>query len=90
LQKNTLENDQHPRDDYKELLELLILFLGDIPSHGVSFRKPGAFLHARWMAKAIYSLKIFLFRNEFELNTEEVNRVTDICFSGQNVYKILV
>jgi hypothetical protein len=36
--KNTLENGQHPRDDYEELLELLILFLGDIPSSGVSFR----------------------------------------------------
>jgi hypothetical protein len=41
-----LENEQHPQDDYKELLELLILFLGDIHSRGVSFRKSGAFHHA--------------------------------------------
>ena len=30
-----------------------------------------AFHHARWMAKAIYCLKIYLFRSEFTLTKEE-------------------
>lgn len=36
-----------PRDDYKELLQLTLIFLGSVPSHNVSFRFPGAFHHAR-------------------------------------------
>ena len=31
-----------PRDDYKELLELVILFLGGVPERGIHFHKPGA------------------------------------------------
>lgn len=33
-------NDFQPRDDYKELLELAIIFLG-VPKRGVNFRAPG-------------------------------------------------
>jgi len=32
----------HQREDYVELLELTLLFLGGVPQRGVSFRKPGA------------------------------------------------
>lgn len=35
--------------------------------------------HARWMAKAIYSLKMFLFRREFELTARETNNLREIC-----------
>jgi hypothetical protein len=28
----------HPRDDYKELLELVIIFLGGIPPRGIHFQ----------------------------------------------------
>jgi len=56
-----------PRDDYQELLELTIIFLGGVPARGIHFRYPGAIHRARWMARAIYSLKMWLFRKEFEL-----------------------
>ena len=36
-----------PREDYRELLELTLIFLGETPPRGVSFRSPGAFHHAR-------------------------------------------
>ena len=52
--------EQQPREDYREFLELTAIFLGEAPSRGIGFRKPGAFHHARWMAKAIYCLKIFV------------------------------
>ena len=58
----------HPRDDYRELLELIVIFLGGIP-HGrqdVSFRKPGALHRARWMARAIYGLKMWMFLPQFD------------------------
>ena len=37
----------HPRDDYKELLELVVKFLGAIPRRGIRFVAPGALHRAR-------------------------------------------
>jgi hypothetical protein len=48
----------HCRDDYRELLNLAALMIGK--EVDVTIRKPGALHRARWMAKAIYSLKIEL------------------------------
>lgn len=60
------------RHDYRELLELCLLFLGEqIPpseSRSVTFRRPGPMHHARWMSNAIYSLKMFLFRDQIHLS----------------------
>ena len=42
---------KHPRDDYRELLELTIIFVGESLPGGVVFKRPGAFHHARWMSK---------------------------------------
>ncbi|KAK3929815.1 50S ribosomal protein L7Ae [Frankliniella fusca] len=67
------------RDDYRELLELSIIYLGGVPDRGISFLKPGAIHKARWMARAIYSLKIFLFREQFPLSPAEKKGVNDIC-----------
>jgi hypothetical protein len=48
----------HSRDDYLELLNLAGLMVGlDIRA---PIRKPGAMHRARWMAKAIYSMKMEL------------------------------
>ncbi|KAL4125926.1 hypothetical protein QTP88_010163 [Uroleucon formosanum] len=66
-----------PRDDYKELLELTIIFLG---------QTPGPIHHARWMSKAIYSIKIFLFRNEFKLTLKENNALRDLCIFIVRIY----
>lgn len=68
-----------PRDDYKELLELTIVFLGGVPERGIRFRAPAGLHRARWMAKAIYSLKIYLFRDEFKLSKQEENGIRQVC-----------
>jgi len=60
-----------PREDYRELLDLSIIYLGGVPPDGIKFKKPGAYHMARWMAKAIYTLKLYLFRTEFKLSTLE-------------------
>lgn len=76
---------KQPREDYREFLELVIIFLnGTVPKF--SFRAPGAFHHARWMAKAIYSLKIFLFRDQFTLTTDEKNGIRQICIFLSKLY----
>lgn len=58
-----MSRELHVRDDYQELLQLAILCLD--PTKRFTFKRPGAVHHARWMAKAIYGLKIFLFRDQF-------------------------
>lgn len=64
------------REDYKELLQLALMFVG---AEQYNFRTPGPTSHARWMAKAIYSLKIFMFRDQFQLMKKELNGLRDIC-----------
>ncbi|GBP21071.1 hypothetical protein EVAR_11102_1 [Eumeta japonica] len=61
-----------PRNDYKELLDLLCIFLGGTPPGGIKFKAPGAAHHARWLAKAIYCLKIYMFNKQFHINQNEV------------------
>lgn len=62
----------------KELIELILIFHGECPSDEITIKKPGAIHHARWMAKALYSLKIYLFRDQFHLNIKEKIGLRDI------------
>jgi len=78
--------ENHPRDDYRELLELCLVFLGDVPPRGVKFLAPGPVHHARWMGKALYSLKIFLFRGQFRLTVREKKGLRDVCIFITRVY----
>lgn len=61
----------HERADYRELAHLMLLFLGEIPLNKkgvqIKFKAPGAVTRARFMGKAIYSPKIYLFRDQFVL-----------------------
>jgi len=61
-----------PRDDYKELLNLALLFLGATDDRQNTIIAPGAFHRARWMAKLIYCLKIYIFRSQFSLTGREL------------------
>jgi hypothetical protein len=61
----------HPREDYRELLELTIVYLGGTLEKNISFRRPGALHRARWMARVIYAIKIVLFRENFEMTKKE-------------------
>lgn len=60
-----------PREDYRELLELTMIFLGQTPPRGIRFRVPGAFHHARWMSQLLYVLKLNLFQEQFKLSRHE-------------------
>ncbi|XP_044579240.1 uncharacterized protein LOC123261589 [Cotesia glomerata] len=75
-----------PRDDYKEILELSLIFLGEMPREQVFFKRPGAVHHARWMAKAIYCLKMFIFRDEFDLSKKELDGLRQFCIFIVMVY----
>ncbi len=53
-----------PRGDYQELLELILVFMG-APPQNFSFKKPGAVSRPRWMARAIYAIKLWLLWKEY-------------------------
>ena len=68
-----LEQDKQPRDDYRELMEITLIFLGDITQKQIRFRAPGASPCARWMAKVVHTFKVWLFRSQFRMIHHEQN-----------------
>ena len=70
VQKNVAQD----RNDYREFLELAIIFIERIPARGIHFQVPGAMHRARWIAEVIYAIKIFLFRGQFQMTTAEKKR----------------
>ena len=60
LKEFLVNTSQWLREDYKEAAEIAYVLLGgqDI---AITFRKPGAFHHARWMANILYYGKMLLF-----------------------------
>ena len=44
------------RNDYREFLELSVIFLGGVPIRGTRFLVPGGMHHARWLSKAPYAI----------------------------------
>ena len=70
--KACLEANVFPREDYKELCSLVVVWLaGPEAVDGFSFQYPGAFHHARFMMQAIYSLKIRLLSNQVDILSRE-------------------
>ena len=81
-------NSIQPRDDYHELLQLWIVILGNVQPGGqmISFRQPGALHRARWMAKQIYAIKIYLFHEQFSLTARELKGLLDFILFIVQVY----
>ena len=55
-----------------------MLFLGGEPPGGVRFRPPGPIHSARWMAKAIYSIKMCMFRKQLRLPAAEASGLLQV------------
>ena len=76
-----LKEGTWPRDDYREMLELLIVSLGgDVPKFNLKLLGPDH--HACWMSKVIYILKCRLVSNAFEMTEEEryhVDQISKLC-----------
>lgn len=56
-----------PRVDYKNLMDLALLFLGAPDDHPQNVQAPGAFHRTRWMVKLIYCLKVYLSCSQLHL-----------------------
>ena len=67
------------RCDYKELLELSKVTLGESIERKKGYlyklQRPGADHHARWMLKAIYILKMSLLRQQLDLHWQTKKKV---------------
>lgn len=75
------------RADYKEFLELTVLFLGgDESLNQISFQTCGATSHARFMSKCIYGLKMFLFRSHFTLTSRELKSMREFLIFVVKIY----
>lgn len=79
--------NQQPREDYLELLNLCNIFLGSSEATaGAKFRAPGALHQARWMAKAIYCLKMYLFQDQINLTAAEKRSITELSLFVSLIY----
>ena len=68
--RSLLENNTFPREDLKELLSLVLVWLGE-KVDGFKFQTPGALSHARFLMQAIYSMKISLLSNQLDIYSQE-------------------
>lgn len=78
--------NQQPRDDYREFLELVLIFLGATPTSGIRFMTPGPMHRARWMAKAIYAITVYLFKGRLILTAKEKYGLQKLCLFIALVY----
>lgn len=74
----------HFRNDYAELNDLVLKFLGK--GTNKSFRVPGATNNARWMCRAIYALKTYLFRQHLDLDPIFMNSLERFCLFVALIY----
>ena len=77
--QNFLHHDTQPRQDYLEFVKLSLIMMNCPTESPVHFSPPGAYHRARWMAKGIYCLKIYLFREQFKLTAHETQALRRIC-----------
>ena len=71
--------DASPSEDYRELLQLCHVFQEGSSDEELFFCMPGEMHHTHWLSKALYSVKIFLFKYQMMLTTHETADLTKIC-----------
>ena len=77
----------HQRKDYQELIQLVLVFIGGVPSPDLAFRKPGAIHCARFMLRLLYSPKIYIFRDAgFKMTDREIRSLGEFCVFGIAAY----
>lgn len=74
----------HLRKDYAELNDLALKFAG--VNTEKTIKVPGATSNARWMAKAIYALKTYLFRSQLELTQDSIDALERFCLFVVLIY----
>lgn len=73
------------KGDHLELLELCRIVLGETISN-YNFHVPHACSNSRWMSKIIYSIKMFLFRKQINLEKTEATNMKRMCMFAALIY----
>ena len=72
------ENNTFPREDLKELLNLVLVWLG-CQVDNFQFQYPGAMSHARFLMQSIYSIKIYLLSRQLGIYpAEELDEIKSL------------
>ena len=75
-----MQHGMWPRQDYRQLLELVVIYLGGMVKRvqngnlvpvEVTIRRPGAIHRARFLASSLYFLKICLYQTQFETSLKK-------------------
>lgn len=56
-------------------MQFNLYYLGEVVPEKNRYRKSGAWNRAKWMVKIIYSIKIFVFRLQFELEETDITNL---------------
>ena len=54
--EKSLKERKDLRDDYRNFIELLLIFMRVTPPRGIHFMTPGLMHHVRWMSILLYLL----------------------------------
>lgn len=75
--KECILKNTFPREDYRELIELVFIYLcvGELPTRKFFFRQLGAMHHNRFMSKSIYLMKVELMTERISFSVEERRQV---------------
>ena len=84
--EKSLKERKDLRDDYREFIELSLIFMGVTPPRGIHFMAPGPMHRARWMSKVLYSLKVWMFHQQFKLTDKENNNLLQMCIFSVKIY----
>ena len=66
------------RDDYRECCQLALQLL-NTKQINAQWHKPGAFHHARWMCKILYTPKMFAFADLAEYEESYIEKLSQFC-----------
>ena len=69
-----------PRADYREMAELALIIFGGTSPRAVHWSHPGVIHQARWMARNLYSMKMFMFAEQLEYDEETVVKLERLNF----------
>lgn len=66
---------QHIRNDYNELLKLIIILLSPKDRNHFTIQAPGSYSRARYMCRMLYSFKMYSYRRQIKLTCAQLDGI---------------
>ena len=73
------------RDNYREFIELSLIFMRFTPPRCIYFMGTGPMHYVRWMSKVLYSLKIWIFHKQFKVTVRKKRTFAYSCFGNEDL-----